>query len=171
MPGRIFNSGNYRYGFNGKENDNEVKGEGNQQDYGMRVYDPRVGRFLSVDPLSARFPYYTPYHFTGNNPIRYIDLDGAEQFDPQSVPKGVVHISIATAPGVAKQTKSVHIGNYELRGLVGVNGEPYWIARYHYKEGRFKGGYNDEWVVGPDGVKDLAKRPDGIITDQSGVGY
>ncbi len=44
--------GLYRYGFNGKENDNEVKGEGNQQDYGFRIYDPRLGRFLSVDPLT-----------------------------------------------------------------------------------------------------------------------
>jgi hypothetical protein len=42
MPGRKFSGGNYRYGFNGKENDNEVKGEGNQQDYGMRIYDPPV---------------------------------------------------------------------------------------------------------------------------------
>jgi hypothetical protein len=38
-------SGSYRYGFNGKENDNEVKGAGNQQDYGMRIYDPRWGSF------------------------------------------------------------------------------------------------------------------------------
>jgi len=78
MPGRIFNLGGYRYGFNGKENDSEVKGDGNQQDYGMRVYDPRVGKFLSVDPLTNKFPWYTPYQFSGNNPINYIDLDGAE---------------------------------------------------------------------------------------------
>ena len=44
MVGRNYNSGGYRYGFNGKENDNEVKGEGNQQDYGLRIYDPRLGR-------------------------------------------------------------------------------------------------------------------------------
>ncbi|OQP57832.1 hypothetical protein A3860_09410 [Niastella vici] len=162
QPGRSFNADGYRYGFNDKESDNEVKGEGNQYDYGFRIYDPRIGKFLSTDPLSAKFPYYSLYQFSGNNPIRYIDLDGAEQFDPQSVPKGVTHISNATAPGVAQQTKSVWIGNYELRGLVGVNGESYWIARYHYKEGRFKGMYNDEWVVGPDGVKDLAKNPEGL---------
>lgn len=132
----------------------------------MRINDPRLGRFLSTDPLSAKFPYYSVYQFSGNNPIRYIDLDGAEQYDPQSVPKGLVHISVATAPGVAQQTKSVRIGNYELRGIVGENGEPYWIARYHYqnkdKEGRIIGLYNDEWVVGPDGVKDLAKDPEGF---------
>src|SRR5690606_4468651 len=49
MPGRGYSASDaYRYGFNGKENDNEVKGEGNQQDYGMRIYDPRLGKFLSV---------------------------------------------------------------------------------------------------------------------------
>jgi RHS repeat-associated protein len=71
------NSG-YSYGFNGKENDNEVKGQGNQQDYGMRIYDPRLGRFLSVDPLAKDFAWYTPYQFAGNKPIVAIDLDGLE---------------------------------------------------------------------------------------------
>jgi RHS repeat-associated protein len=78
MPGRIFNSGNYRYGFNGKENDNEVKGEGNQQDYGMRVYDPRIGKFLSVDPISKSYPMLTPYQFASNRPIDGVDQDGLE---------------------------------------------------------------------------------------------
>ncbi len=79
MPGRIFNSGKYRYGFNGKEMDNEVKGIGNQQDYGMRISDPRLGRFLSVDPISKDYPWYTPYQFAGNMPIWAIDLDGLEE--------------------------------------------------------------------------------------------
>jgi RHS repeat-associated protein len=77
MPGRKL-SGGYRYGFNGKENDNEVKGEGNQQDYGLRIYDPRLGKFLSVDPLAKEYPWYTPYQFAGNTPIQAIDLDGGE---------------------------------------------------------------------------------------------
>ena len=56
MPGRAYSAtGAYRYGFNGKENDNEVKGEGGQQDYGMRIYDPRLGKFLSVDPLAKEY--------------------------------------------------------------------------------------------------------------------
>ena len=83
MPGRNYtsSSSSYRYGFNGKENDNEVKGEGNQQDYGMRIYDPRLGKFLSVDPLSKKFPFYSPFHFGGNNPLKNIDLDGCEPDD------------------------------------------------------------------------------------------
>jgi RHS repeat-associated protein len=79
MPGRTYSAQTgYRYGFNGKENDNEVKGDGNQQDYGMRVYDPRVGRILSVDPIAKSFPWYSPYQFSGNSPISNLDLDGLE---------------------------------------------------------------------------------------------
>jgi len=83
MPGRSYEAAGidaHRYGYNGKENDNEVKGEGNQQDYGFRIYDPRVARFLSVDPLAPDYPWYTPYQFAGNTPIQAIDLDGLEPF-------------------------------------------------------------------------------------------
>ncbi len=82
LPGRTVTSGTgYRYGFNGKENDNEVKGNGNQQDYGMRIYDPRVGKFLSVDPLTNDYPMLTPYQYASNRPIDGIDLDGLEYLD------------------------------------------------------------------------------------------
>lgn len=81
MPERKYTKDKtYRYGFNGKENDNEVKGEGNQQDYGMRIYDPRVGRFLSLDPLQDKYPQLTPYQFASNTPIQAIDLDGLEKY-------------------------------------------------------------------------------------------
>ncbi|OQP63674.1 hypothetical protein A4R26_17030 [Niastella populi] len=57
MPGRSYAPVNsYRYGFNSKEQDPEVKGAGNQYDYGFRIYDPRIGKFLSVDPLAKSFP-------------------------------------------------------------------------------------------------------------------
>jgi RHS repeat-associated protein len=69
----------YIFGFNGQENDNEVKGDGGQQDYGMRIYDTRLGRFLSVDPLSSTYPWYSPYQFAGNLPIAAVDLDGEEE--------------------------------------------------------------------------------------------
>ncbi|WP_121356786.1 RHS repeat domain-containing protein [Flavisolibacter nicotianae] len=76
----LYADGGYRYGFNGKENDDEVKGvEGSQQDYGMRIYDPRLGRFLSVDPLEDEYPWNSPYSFAEGDPGNYIDLDGAEK--------------------------------------------------------------------------------------------
>ncbi len=42
-------SSDYRYGYNGKEKDNEIKGEANSLDYGARIYDPRVGRWMCTD--------------------------------------------------------------------------------------------------------------------------
>jgi len=84
--GRKYSAGDgYRYGFNGKENDNEVKGEGSQQDYGMRIYDPRLGRFLSVDPLFKGFPWNSTYAYAEDEPISNIDLDGLERVKAPSL--------------------------------------------------------------------------------------
>lgn len=89
QPERSFNTGEYRYGFNGKENDNEMKGVGNQQDYGMRIYDPRLGRFLSVDPLTRSYPMLTPYQFASNCPIVGVDQDGLEFYNSNSSRIGI----------------------------------------------------------------------------------
>jgi RHS repeat-associated protein len=96
QPGRTYNAeAPYRYGFNGKENDNEVKGVGDQQDYGKRIYDPRVGRFLSVDPITGKYPELTPYQFASNTPIQAIDLDGMEGFNLSSSPLHNIRMSEA----------------------------------------------------------------------------
>jgi RHS repeat-associated protein len=78
MPGRSYSSTAYKYGFNGKEKDDEVSGTGNQYDYGFRIYNPRIGKFLSVDPLTESYPWLTPYQFAENCPIQFIDIDGLE---------------------------------------------------------------------------------------------
>jgi RHS repeat-associated protein len=83
-PGSADGKAGYRFGFNGKENDNEVKGEANQQDYGMRIYDPRMGKFLSVDPLTKKYPELTPYQFASNRPVDGIDEDGLE-YHPSTI--------------------------------------------------------------------------------------
>jgi|GEM_PF-3681765 len=48
-------------------------------DFGARMYDARIGRFTSVDPLATQYPFYTPYQFAGNKPIQFIDLEGLEE--------------------------------------------------------------------------------------------
>ncbi|MDP3930361.1 MAG: OmpA family protein, partial [Bacteroidota bacterium] len=80
LAGRTYQANEYRFGFNGKEKDNETFGDGNIYDYGFRVYDPRKAKFLSVDPLTKSYPWYTPYQFAGNMPIAAIDLDGLEEY-------------------------------------------------------------------------------------------
>src|SRR5690554_4425942 len=68
----------YRYGFQGQEMDDEVKGEGNSVNYKYRMHDPRVGRFFAVDPLSDSYPWNSPYAFSENRVIHMIELEGLE---------------------------------------------------------------------------------------------
>ncbi len=71
----------YRYGFNGKELDKSGEfGSLTHYDYGFRIYNPSIGKFLSVDPLTKSYPWYTPYQFAGNSPIANVDLDGLEKY-------------------------------------------------------------------------------------------
>ena len=81
MPDRTYNSPTYRYGFNGKEKDEGGEfGNLTNYDYGFRIYNPGIGRFLSVDPLTSAYPMLTPYQFASNTPIQAIDVDGLEAF-------------------------------------------------------------------------------------------
>jgi RHS repeat-associated protein len=72
------NGKDYRYGFNGQEKDNEIKGVGNSLDFKFRAYDSRLGKFLSVDPLADSYPWNSTYAFAENRVIDGIDLEGAE---------------------------------------------------------------------------------------------
>ena len=69
-------SDSYRYGFNGMEKDDEVKGEGNSYDFGARMYDNRIGRFFSQDPKIKEFSSMSPYLISVNNPVIYYDKHG-----------------------------------------------------------------------------------------------
>lgn len=74
MPGRHGGSSDYRFGYQGSEKDNEVKGNGNSYTTEFRQYDPRLGRWLSIDPITH--PWQSPYCAMDNNPIRFNDTDG-----------------------------------------------------------------------------------------------
>ncbi|MFT6338048.1 MAG: RHS repeat-associated protein [Halioglobus sp.] len=80
MPERSYTATTkgYRFGFNGKEQDNEVNGEGNAYDFGARMYDSRLGRWMSVDPLFKKYPGFSPYNFATNSPIYILDFDGRD---------------------------------------------------------------------------------------------
>ncbi|MEM6644515.1 MAG: RHS repeat-associated core domain-containing protein, partial [Bacteroidota bacterium] len=79
MPGRTLSASSYRYGFNGKEKDSNGEwGSQTHYDYGFRIYNPQIAKFLSVDPLMTEYPFYTPYQFASNSPILAVDIDGLE---------------------------------------------------------------------------------------------
>ena len=48
----------------------------NYLDYGARMYDSNIGRWMVQDPLSEKYYAYSQYSFSGNNPILNIDSDG-----------------------------------------------------------------------------------------------
>jgi RHS repeat-associated protein len=76
MPGRQFSAEEYRYGFNGMEKDDEFKGEGNSYDFGARMYDARIGRWLSRDAHEIKYKSQSPYSFVNNTPVIAVDPDG-----------------------------------------------------------------------------------------------
>jgi RHS repeat-associated protein len=89
LPKRFGASQDYRYGFQGQEKDDELKGEGNSLNYTFRMHDPRVGRFFAVDPLTKKYPYLTPYQFSSNQPIHAKELEGLESSNPIGAEAGI----------------------------------------------------------------------------------
>lgn len=83
LAGRSYTASNtdYRFAFNGKEKDSEgMGGGGSTYDYGFRIYNAQLGRFLSVDPLAKSYPWNSPYSYAENDVISCVDLDGLEKW-------------------------------------------------------------------------------------------
>jgi RHS repeat-associated protein len=78
LDGRTVSAESYRYGFQGQEKDDELKGAGNSVNYTFRMHDPRLGRFFSRDPLASDYPWNSPYAFSENRVIDGIELEGLE---------------------------------------------------------------------------------------------
>jgi len=95
MPMRNASSDDYRYGFNGHEKDDEVKGTGNSYNFGARIYDSRVGRFLSMDPWTKKYAWQTPYAYHRNSPIVSVDWKGFG--DPTEEEKKKINDGISKA--------------------------------------------------------------------------
>ena len=87
MPGRKFASAsaNYRYGFNGQEKSDEIKGDGNSFTAEYWEYDSRLVRRWNVDPITK--PWESPYACFNGNPIMNIDPKGLDGV-PYKVKKG-----------------------------------------------------------------------------------
>ncbi len=66
------------YKFNGKELDAET----GLYYYGARYYQPQISRWLSVDPLAEKYPGWSPYNYTANNPVMLLDQDGRDMWKP-----------------------------------------------------------------------------------------
>jgi RHS repeat-associated protein len=85
LDGRTVSAESYRYGYQGQEKDDELKGAGNSVNYTYRMHDPRLGRFFAVDPLAADYPHNSPYAFSENRVLDKVELEGLETSPPKYV--------------------------------------------------------------------------------------
>jgi RHS repeat-associated protein len=67
----------HAYRYNGKE----LEAVSKTYEYGFRYYDPGIGRFTGVDPISDQFAWVSVYNYAENSPIGNIDLWGLQKFD------------------------------------------------------------------------------------------
>jgi RHS repeat-associated protein len=73
MSGRSYtSSADQRYKFTGKELDATT----GLDYFGARYYDSWNGRWPSVDPMTSKYPGWSPYNYCMNNPINSVDLHG-----------------------------------------------------------------------------------------------
>lgn len=104
-----------RYGFNGQEKDNEIKGAGNSLNFKFRMHDPRLGRFFTTDPLSGEYASNSPYAFSQNNIISFRELEGLE-----------ANIAIYGTDSKTKQQYDPSTGKWQV------------VPKYPYYEATFK---------------------------------
>ena len=123
-----------RYGFQGQEKDNEIKGEGNSVNYKYRMHDPRIGRFFAVDPLAVGYPWNSPYAFSENNVIHCVELEGLEKIGYQARPQadivwhdytGLTDARIEKALG---WTYKFHQGNLTLADVKAMHDNDYVLV-------------------------------------------
>jgi RHS repeat-associated protein len=107
--------GGYRFGFNGMPKDDEMSGDGNSYDYGARIYNSRLGKWISVDPLENLYPYMSPYAYVANSPISLADPDGKRiiiYWKKNFWGKPVMHITVSGV--VINSTRKV-LPDFEVR--------------------------------------------------------
>ena len=103
IASRSFSLEQYRYGFNGQEGDGEIYGDKLNYAFQYRMYDARIGRFWSVDPLKSDYPWNSTFAFAENRVIDGIDLEGLEYF----------YTAQGFLLGNMKGSEEVRIANYQ----------------------------------------------------------
>ncbi len=123
--------------FNGKEKDDEVKGQRNSYDFGERMYDPRLGRMPSIDPFAKQFPTESNYSYAGNCPIALVDHKGQKkiyyihviELDGSQTTLKVVDNSIVKTK-VTYTRENIGVGNMNLYTTQVSNKETFDLSQH-----------------------------------------
>lgn len=146
--GRSYNAGGYRYGFNGQERSDEVKGEGNSYTAQFWEYDSRIGRRWNLDPVTKI--HESPYMTFSGNPIELRDPNGADTTLPGgdgrniTLPTGAS--GITTFDGGVKNLQNSSVTVQPASGTLSsftINGKQF-NAHYGGHTGTFKGYYSGD---------------------------
>jgi|GEM_PF-4829161 len=152
LPGRNFSSSGYRFGFQRQEKDDEMHGaNGTSYAFEYRMHDTRVGRFLSIDPLAAKYAYNSPYAFSENRVIDAIELEGLEKVqlatEGQAMWDGFVR-----ATGIDKAAQAGRELGESIKG--GLTSFGNWLAGDHTGNGpsafenKYLRGSNNTQLIG-----------------------
>ncbi len=140
MPGRSYVPEKYRFGFQGQEKDDEISGTtGGHISYKYRIHDTRIGRFLSIDPLTAKYPYNSPYAFSENRVIDGIELEGLEYLDVDNANIPFMGVQQNQQDNyVELPTYTVRLGSetFENVRMVNVGGSNYYDLGQHMYYGQ-----------------------------------
>ncbi len=124
QPGRSLNADKARFDFQNQETDKEWLG-GNAVAYKYRFHDPRLGRFLSVDPLKDDYPWNSAYAFSENQVIAYIELEGLEKTESEAN-EGAVGGGASDASKDPYQSHG-NSGSESPSPESGAQGESWWV--------------------------------------------
>ena len=157
LPNRHGNSDKYRYGFQGQEKDDEIKGEGNSFNYKYRMHDPRVGRFFATDPLKASYPWNSPYAFSENRVIDSGELEGLEKYYAAGEYIGKY----------GKDTTIRYVNEGEIENAKDAFANPQCYGACYFEDTLFRNSYNlgDDWKNGEYSVQTFISGVFGSIYD------
>ncbi|UKB86419.1 HNH endonuclease [Chryseobacterium sp. MEBOG06] len=104
-------SQNYRYSTQGQEKQEDTK----WSSFKWRNYDPTIGRFFNIDPLSEKYAYQSHYNFSENRVVDGRELEGLEWVSTKIfrvAPPAAAAGSTVYGAGVAEEAKTNAINNY-----------------------------------------------------------
>ncbi len=172
----------YRYGFSGKEKDAEIHGDNNSLDFGSRIYNPRLGRWFSVDKFASHYLDISPYTFALNSPIVYLDPDGNapvigaiyyfslsmstgevclenKEFEKGTTQKDWVEKDLNSSKQNTYKLKPINDNNVHFTASITANNQTktYNINSPYSLNGRDSKAANDGKMVSPTGITTLSE--------------
>ena len=104
------NSTPNQYLYNGKELQDEL--DLGWLDYGARMYMPEIGKFSTIDPKAIEYYSWSPYNYTGGNPVKRVDINGENWRDVVAkassfVASKVRSVALGIGVGLVKSIKSL----------------------------------------------------------------